>query len=183
MISNSIDGSSSNQVLDLLSIISGNPEVYASKLKALQDATAEHKKFVEAVGPAGDIIGLRNQAIADREVAKQELDSAKVEAQALSAQAKADAQSAVEEAKSKAAEIVSEAEAQKVTADALLAKAQQANAAAIKAQAKADGDTAAAQAKSLELDKAIADTQAATKDAEATKADIIAKHKAFIESL
>jgi len=183
MISNNIDGSSGNQVLDLLSILSGNPEVYASKLKALQDATEEHKKFVEAVGPAGDIIGLKTQATADRDVAKQELAEAKVEAKTLVAQAKADAQSAVDAANSKAEAIVGEADAQKVTADALLAKAQQANNVAIKAQAKADGDTAAAQAKSLELDKAIANAQAAQKEAEDIKAAILAKHQAFIESL
>ena len=183
MISNSIDGSSSNQVLDLLSILSSSPEVYASKLKALQDATEEHKKFVEAVGPVGDIIGLKTQAAADRDAANQELSEAKVEAKALVAQAKADAQSAVDSANSKAEAIVNEAEAQKITADALLTKAQQANAAAIKAQAKADGDSAAAQAKSLELDKAIADAEAAKKDAEDTKAAILVKHKAFIESL
>jgi cell division septum initiation protein DivIVA len=183
MISNSIDGSSSNQVLDLLSILSGSPEVYANKLKALQDATAEHQKFVEAVGPAGDIIGLRNQAIVDRDAAKQELSAAKVEAKALVAQAKADAQSTVDAANSKAEAIISEADTQKLTADVLLTKAQQANAAAIKAQAKADGDTAAAQAKSLELDKAITNANLAKAEADATKADIVAKHKAFIESL
>ena len=183
MISNSIDGTSGNQVLDLLSIISGNPEIYASKLKALQDAKAEHKKFVEAVGPAGDIIGLKTQAAADRDAAKQELDSAKENAQALVAQAKVDAQSIIDESNSKATTTIHEAEAQKTGADFLMAQAQQASAVATKAQAKADGDAAAAQAKSKSLDQAIADAEAAKKDAEDTKASILAKHKAFIESL
>lgn len=182
MISNSIDGTSSNQVLDLLSILSGNPEVYANKLKALQDATAEHQKFVEAVGPVGDIIGLKTQITADRAAAKQELDAAKVDAKSLIAQAKIDAKIIVDEANNKAIATTNVAEAQKTDADFLMAKAQQASAIATKAQAKADSDISTAQAKSKLLDQAIADAEAAQKDAQNTKTLILAKHQAFIES-
>ena len=61
-ISTNIDGSlGSNQVIDLLSILTGTPEVYASKLKALQDATEANKKYVEAIGPASEIVRIKTE--------------------------------------------------------------------------------------------------------------------------
>ena len=51
MIGSSIDGSSSNQLFDLLKVVA-NPEVYSEKVKSLEDAIAENKKYVELVAPA-----------------------------------------------------------------------------------------------------------------------------------
>ena len=67
MIANNIDGSSGNssQVLDLLALVAADPKVYQSKLKELQDAADRNQKYVEAIGPASDIIILRQQAQAD----------------------------------------------------------------------------------------------------------------------
>lgn len=183
-IATNIDGSSgnANQLLDLLSVVS-NPKVYEAKVKALQDATEENKKFVELVGPASEILQLRAQA---------ELDAANAEAKL--ADADAQALQIVNDGKRKADAMVSEAKEQaqklKNEADALIADAKQ------KAEEASLAQTQANAAK-VELDKAMGEVHKRGLEAEAAKKaaveaeakfnkaydSIIAKHKAFIESL
>ena len=184
MITNSIDGSSgNNQILDLLSLVAVDPKTYANKLKEIQDATAEHKKYVEAVCPVADIIRAKDKADEDKKSAKDALDEANGIADTLVSVAKAESQSILDVANSEAKDTTAKAELLKATSEALMADAQQASIAATKAQAKADGDTLAAQEKSKDLTAAIANAEAAQKDVENTKADILAKHQAFIKSL
>ena len=79
MISYNIDGSSQNQLLDFLSVIA-NPDVYANKLKELQAATEENKKYVEAVAPVSDIVALRESLYRQNADAADVLDAAKSQA-------------------------------------------------------------------------------------------------------
>ena len=183
-IANNIDGSSgsTNQLFDLLTVVS-NPAVYQTKLKALEDATAEHKKYVELVGPASDILTLKEKSQKDAQEAAGVLDSAKQQATGLISDAKVQASDIVALAKTEASKL--KADAQDVMDAAKLVKTQADSAAAqaVQAQAKAELASAEANAKVKELDKAIADANATKEDAEAVKAEIVAKHKAFIESL
>jgi hypothetical protein len=185
MIVTNIDGSigGGTQILDLLSLVAADPKVYQSKLKELQDAADRHQKYVEAVGPVSEIIILRNQAKIDTETAAQELKAAQVKAETIvkEAQAKADeiaaqAQSDLAAAKNEASEVTSKA-------SILMSQAQQAQANVDQAQREAESAIATAQTKAEQLDVAIANTQAAEKAAQDVKAEILAKHKAFIESL
>jgi chromosome segregation ATPase len=185
MIVTNIDGSigGGTQILDLLSLVAADPKVYQSKLKELQDAADRHQKYVEAVGPVSDIIILRKQAKIDTESAAQELKEASVKAETIvkEAQAKADeiiaqAQADLVAAKNEAAEVTSKA-------SILMSQAQQAQTAVDQAEKEAKTATATAQTKSKQLDVAIVTAQAAEEAAEAVKAGIVAKHKAFLESL
>jgi len=184
MINTNIDGSSgsTSQLFDLLTVVS-NPAAYQTKLKALEDATAEHKKYVELVGPASDILKLKEKSQKDAQEAAGVLDSAKQQATSLISDAKAQASDIVALAKTEASKL--KADAQDVMDAAKLVKTQADRAAtqAVQAQAKADFAVAEANAKVKELDKAIDDAQAAKDAANALKADILAKHKAFIASL
>lgn len=61
-ISTNIDGSVGGaNILDLLATVVSNPAVYEAKLKALQDAVAENKKYVELIGPASDIVRMQTE--------------------------------------------------------------------------------------------------------------------------
>jgi F0F1-type ATP synthase membrane subunit b/b' len=184
MVITNIDGASNsaNQFFDLLSLVS-NPDAYSKKLQELQDATAEHKKYVEAVCPIADIIRVKSEADEDKKAAKNALNDANAKAQEIVDVANSRAKDIVDVANSKAKDITDAAQLLEATSKALMSAAQQASDVAAKAQVKADSDILAAQAKSTELDKAIADAEAAKKDAENTKALILAKHKAIIESL
>jgi len=183
-ITNNIDRSSgsSSQLFDLLTVVS-NPAVYQTKLKALEDATAEHKKYVELVGPASDILALKEKSQKDAQEAANVLDSAKQQATGLISDAKAQASDIVAVAKTEASKL--KTDAQDVMDAAKLVKTQADSAAtqAVQVQAKVDANLASAAEKAKLLDKAIADANAAKEDAEALKAEIVAKQKAFIESL
>ena len=185
MIANNIDGSSggSSQILELLSLVAADPKVYQSKLKALEDATAEHKKYVELVGPAADILTIKAKAKADLDEAAKTLSDAKTEAKSIVAGATEKAKSLIDTAQDSANILVEDAKSIKSQADADLLVAKQAQSKADRAQSKADSNSASAAEKSKLLDKVIADTNAAKEDAEAVKAEIVAKHKAFLESL
>ena len=185
MITNNIDGSTGNstQIFDLLSLVAADPEVYKSKLKALEDATAEHKKYVELVAPASDILTLKEKSQIDAQEAAEALADAKIEAKSIVADATEKARSLIDNAQNSANILVEDAKSVKSQADADLLVAKQAQAKADKAQSKADANSASAAEKSKLLDKAIADTNAAKEDAEAVKAGIVAKHEEFIKSL
>jgi cell division septum initiation protein DivIVA len=185
MIINNIDGSTGNstQILDLLSLVAADPKVYQSKLKALEDATAEHKKYVELISPASDILTLKEKSQKDAQEAAKALADAKAEAKSIVSDATEKAKSLIANAQDSANTLVKDAKSIKSQADADLLVAKQAQSKADRAQSKADSNSASAAEKSKLLDKAIADTNAAKEDAEAVKAEIIAKHKAFLESL
>lgn len=78
MISTDITGGNAgaSQLLDLLSLVA-NPQVYEAKIKSLQEATELNRKYVEAVGPANEVLDLRDKAKADRATAASELNAAR----------------------------------------------------------------------------------------------------------
>lgn len=183
-ISTNIDGTvgGANQLLDLLSVVS-NPGVYEAKLKALQDATAQNQKLVELAGPASDILTLRDKLRVQNEEAASALSDAKAEAADKVAKAKKLADTIVNDATSKAQEILAsatskedEAKAALVELNAKLAEANKLSAAAEKLKADL-----AKRVDEVKAEKAV--STEAKNSYEAAKAELIAKHKAFIESL
>lgn len=82
--------SDADSMMALIKLVS-EPEVYREKLKLLVESTEEHKKFVALVGPADDVLRLREAAVADRALAKEELAAAKSQAAKTKAAAKAQA--------------------------------------------------------------------------------------------
>ena len=182
-ISTSITGgSASNQLMDLLAVVA-NPDVYKAKLDALDAATAENKKYVEALGPASEIFQLREQTKVLREEAAnyQKSAIAKADADLIAAQEQANKITAA--AKAKADDLMAQATATKNQADSMLSDVQQELAFASKAKSEAAKSQAIANAKALELSQALENAAAAQADAEAAKADILAKHQAFVQGL
>jgi chromosome segregation ATPase len=184
-ISYSIDGtsdSSVNQIFDLLAVMA-DPKAYNEKLQALQTAVAENKKYVDLVGPANDIMMLREKADTELAEARDQAKQMREEADGVLAEAKTEAKAIVAEASKKASE--SKAAAKKLEEDAKRKNddldVKISNLAA--QQAALDADK-----KSVEkmAEMALAERQEAIKQQEAAKAErdaVIAKHKALIESL
>jgi len=184
MIANNIDGSSSSgSLVDLLALIAGDPKEYQNKLKEMQDVANKNQKYVEAVGPASDILTLRKKAKADTDEAAKILSDAKTEAKSIFSDAQEKAKSLIDTAQDSANTLIENAKSVKSQADAELSAAKQAQAKADNAQSKADAALISATEKSKSLEKAIADAKAVKEDAEATKTDIITKHQNFIQSL
>jgi cell division septum initiation protein DivIVA len=182
-IANNITGgSASNQLLDLLAVVA-NPDVYKAKLDALDAATAENKKYVEALAPASEIIDLREQVKALKQEAVNALEKAKADAAQIVGTANAKADGIVNAAQRTADTLVAAAVASKADADQAANLNKTALAEAKNMTAAAEAAKASAEAKAIELAKAIADANAAKADAEATKASIIAKQEAFIKGL
>ena len=183
MISTSITGeSASNQLMDLLAVVA-NPNVYKAKLDALDAATAENKKYVEALGPASEIVQLRDQAKALREAAAEYTKSATAKADAGLEAASQKANAIVAAAQARADGLTVSAEATKAQTDALMAEAQAELATAKKATAGAVKAQASAKAREQELTQALESAVAAKAEADAAKADILAKHQAFVQGL
>ena len=182
MIGGNIDGSAGGQLFDLLKVVA-NPDVYSEKLKALETATAENKKFVELVGKADEILKLREAAEKDHEEAKAALAAAKKEAKDLVAKAKSDAKSMIDSAASQADAV--NAAAQKAAADAeqKLSHAKIVGANADTARAAAESLLKSVEAKAADLDKARQEVEAEKAKYMSLRAAIAEKHKAFIESL
>ena len=156
MIVNTIDGSSAggaNQMLELLATVS-SPD-YKAKLQALQTAIQSD----DAVRQAGE---KTRASIADAKVTASQITQ--------DAQAKADALLA------EATELNAQAKAD----TAALAKA---NTEAKTAKNKADLATTGAKAKATQLDAAIKAVSDERAGVIALKAEIRAKHQAFVESL
>jgi hypothetical protein len=181
MIASSIDGS--NSTLDLLSTLLADPTVYADKLKALTEATAENKKYVELVGPVSEIVAIRAQTDADRAAAAQAVADAKVEADSIVGGAHADAAGILADAQGQADTLIAQAKAQKDQSTAVLSQAEISLADVKRAESEAKAATAAAK---VQLDN-LAAAQAATKALQAEVADIkaalLAKTQAFIQGL
>ena len=176
-IANNIDGSNggANQLLDLLSLVS-NPKVYESKIKALQDATDENKKYVDLVGPASEILQLRAEAEVATQNAKDTVENAKAQALQLVNDAKRKADAMIGEAKVTAAKLENEAKAlsevaKQKAADASLAETQ-ANA------VKVELDKGV-----VELNKKLAEADAAKQAAKEAETMFNKAYDSIIESL
>lgn len=182
-ISTSITGGSqSNQLMDLLAVVA-NPDVYKAKLDALEAATAENKKYVEAIGPASEIVVLRDEAKTKAEQAQIVLNKAEADALLIMQNAKAGAQSVLQEAQAQANNLTADATKIKENADKIFAQVQAELTAAQKATDEAKKAQAVAQAKEQELTQALEEAEAAKAQAQSTKADILAKHQEFIRGL
>lgn len=185
MISTDITGNAggdASQVFNLLAVVA-NPDAYGAKLKALVEATEEHKKFIALVAPAAEIRKIREEIEGDKALAKQELKDAKREAD----KAKADAKAAAKVTTDKADKVLVDAQEQaaKTVADAQkeLSDAK-ALAAALKSQlAAAAAAEKDALARANELKQSLAIVEADRAAVQAARDALIAKHKAFIESL
>ena len=175
-------GGASNQLMDLLAVVA-NPDVYKAKIDALDAATAENRKYVELAAPASEILVMREQIKAKNAEADAELADAKTRSAAALKEAKEKAASLVAAAQAKADGLVAAATENKAAADSLLAQAKAELAAAQKVTADAVKAQASAQAKEQVLSKALEDAAAAQAEAEAVKADILAKHQAFVQGL
>jgi len=182
VISYNIDGSSQNQFFDLLSIIA-NPEASSAKLKELQSATEENKKYVEAVAPVSDIIALRESLLKQNADAANALDAAKTQAAQIVSDSQTSAAGIVSDAQSQAQAIVSQATAIKEGADALSAQVTTALADAKKAEKEAKAATAAAKAQSDSAAAAQAATEALQAEVSKIKAALLEKTKTFIQDL
>jgi len=182
VISYNIDGSSQNQLLDFLSVIA-NPDVYANKLKELQAATEENKKYVEAVAPVADVMALRESLFKQNDEAKAALDSATAQAGQLVSDAKALAASIVADAQTQAQAIVAQAATTKTEADALSLKVTAALADVKKAEKEVKTATDAAAVQLENLAAAQAATEVLQAELAGIKAALLAKTKAFIEGL
>jgi hypothetical protein len=112
MISTDITGNSggdASQVFNLLAVVA-NPDMYAKKLTEMVNATEENKKFVALVGPANEILQLREGAKQDREAAKKELLQAKTDAAAVKDTANLVSKDIMVKAESDAAKLRQDAE-------------------------------------------------------------------------
>ena len=175
-------GGGSNQLMDLFTVVS-NPDAYTAKIQALQDAINEHKKVIEAVGPAKNILELREQTKEANALAVSKITDAQAKADVLLAEAKTQAESVVANAKAEATALVDETKAVKEEAKA--------DAAAVKktlkdaGQAKTDAEAVIADytARSKALENQQAEAESLKAEAQATKTAILAKHQAFIASL
>ena len=182
-IATSITGGSSygsaSQLLDLLA----NPEAYKAQLKAMEDATAEYKKYVDAIGVATEITTIRDQLKASQEGADAEVKEAKEWAVKIKKDAQSEADEIFSSAKSASADLLKKASSTKDDAESLLADAKEAKRQAEAAQAVADNAKAAADALAEKLAQTQAEADQALADAQAAKADILAKHQEFIQGL
>lgn len=181
MIASSIDGS--NSTLDLLSTLLADPTVYADKLKALTEATAENKKYVELVGPASEILANRAQAELDRAAATQAVADAKTLSMSIVGDAQADAAGILADAQGQADTLIAQAKAQKDESDAVLAQSKASLADVKRAEAEAKAATTAANAQAQSLATAQAATEALQAEVADIKAALLAKTQAFIQGL
>jgi len=181
MIASSIDGS--NSTLDLLSTLLADPTVYADKLKALTEATAENKKYVDLVGPASEIVAIRAQTDADRAAAAQAVADAKTLAMSIVGDAQADAAGILADAQGQADTLIAQAKAQKDQSTAVLSQAEISLADVKRAESEAKAATAVANAQAQSLATAQAATEALQAEVNNTKAALLEKIQAFIEGL
>ncbi len=184
MIGTDISGGSSgsNQLLDLLSAVA-NPDAYAEKVKNLEALIAENKKFVELVAPADDIMSLRQKLQAELQEAADAKEAAKTESAQILSESKSQAAASVRDAQQKAKQIIADAEALKAAAQAELAGVKASTKAAKDAETASRAAEAESKAKAEKADATIKVAEADRQEVADMRLDIIAKHKAFIESL
>jgi len=175
-------GGGSNQLMDLFTIVS-NPDAYAAKIQVLQDAINEHKKVIDAVGPAKDIMGLREQTKSARDEAVAKIKDAQTKADEMLAAASAQAAATVSRTNEDMATLAGEAKAANEGAKADAKAVKQALKDAEQSKASADAIVADYTARSKTLADSQATLDAAIVEAQAMKNAIIAKHQALIASL
>ena len=175
-------GGGSNQLMDLFAIVS-NPDAYNSKIQALQDAINEHKKVIDAVGPAKDILALREQTKIARDEAAAKISIAQTQADEVLAAANAQAEAIVNRAREEMVALTEEAKAAKEEAKADAKAVKKALKDAEQAKADADAIVADYTARSKLLASSQATLDAAIVGAKETKDAIINKHLAFIQGL
>lgn len=175
-------GSGSNQLMDLLTVVA-NPAAYKAKVDALEAATAENKKYIELVAPADEILKLRDTVAQNAADSQAALEKASAEAASTIADAKAQAAELVKTAQAKADALTAKAQAADTEAQAKLADAQKAMAGAAALQKNANDQMTEYASKLQALEKAKAELDTANADIAVIKADLLAKHQAFIASL
>ena len=182
MISSNIDGTASNPLMSLIDLVS-NPDEYKKRVKALQDATAENLKAVALVGDASKITELHAQAEADRKAAADELAQAKDKSSDLVKDAKAKANKVLTDADVRIKKMYEDAIKAKEEADAAKAEAEK-----LSASLKAEVAAIAKDRESVDalVEAAVAREATAKKEFDEyakAKADVLAKHQAFLKGL
>lgn len=184
-IATNIDGSvglQEGQLFDLLSVLA-DPQSYNKRLKALQDATAENKKLIDLVGPAKEVLELREKAkqefLAAKEEAKNIKDEAEQKASLLITKAEetlSDADKRASEMQAAAAQELNEAKAKNQELSEKLKSAQSELERLRQLQKEAEAAKANAAASVQISEKSI-------QEAYEYRNMIVAKHRAFIESI
>jgi hypothetical protein len=184
MISTNIDGSSggTNQLFDLLALVS-NPDAYKAKLDQLQKTIDENKKFIALVGPASDVLALRDVLAANTSESKAALADAKVKAAEIKDSAESQAKDVVQKAHEVANQLIADANAAKESSIAEALETTNALKAAKTVQIAADKLKVSGESKLIELNTAIKEVSQAQIEVDALKASIIAAHQAFIAGL
>lgn len=184
MISHNIDGTNSNanQLFDLLTVVA-NPQAYQERLTALEDAQEKAQKLIDLVGPADEIMAMLEQTRLDAIKSKQTIADAQTKADKILADAKdqaneiaAKAQANCDVMKVNADKLVADAQAQVALAQVTIDDAKKRQSQAVKDSKEAEKQII----KYQELSKAAVQ---AKEDADALKAELLAKHQAFIQSL
>ena len=111
------------QLFDLINLLS-NPQAYDAKLKELQSATDEYKKYIAVVGHVDEILELRKLADADAAETKAIREKAANEYDAAMREASSKAEEVLAHARSEAADVLAEAKRIKKEAVALFAGAE-----------------------------------------------------------
>lgn len=175
-------GDSASQVFNLLAVVT-NPDGYAEKIKTLTQAIEDNKRYVELVGPASEVLKIREDIKVEKDRVQEELsETRKASKQALAeAKAKAktiedDAQAVLEQAKQQAAQLQAELADQ-------LKEAKVATAELKKKVAKAEAAEQEARTREQSLSKALSDLEAEKVALGALRAALTAKVQAFIEDL
>ncbi len=184
MISHNIDGTNSNanQLFDLLTVVA-NPQAYQERLTALESAQEKAQKLIDLVGPADEIMALLEQTRLAAISSKKTIADAQAKADQIVANANEQATQTAATARANYDALKAEADKLIVEAQAQVALAQSAVADAKARQSQAVKDSKESEkliAKYQELYKAAAQAKA---DADALKAELLAKHQAFIQSL
>lgn len=175
-------GGGSSQLMDLLTVVA-NPDAYKAKVDALEAATAANKTYIELVAPADEILKLREKVAQDAADSQAALDKAQAEASSTVTEAKAQAKEIVKTAQDKADALTAKAQTADTEAQAKLADAQKAMAGAAALQKSANDQMTEYAAKLQALEKAQAELNTANAEIAVIKADLLAKHQAFIASL
>lgn len=185
MIYTNMDGSpagGANQLFDLLSVVS-NPAEVKKRIADLQKAQADAQAVIDLVGPAQQILTLKDKAAKDAAAAAKALEDAKIQAEVIVQDANKAAATTIDGANQTAATLIADAKAKSDYAAEGIAAAQKQMSDAQAAQAAADAALKQANALKADLIAKQAAAQKAQDEAEALKAAIVEKHKAFIESL
>jgi colicin import membrane protein len=180
-----IDGSPSGglgQFVELLTTVADS-KAYAEKIKELQALIEEKKAIVELVAPANDILALREHLRKELADAKAATSKQKAEAQEKLRSAENSAIEIVATAEAKAQEIIASARVATEAADIKLRAAEEAAARASEAQKIADAAQEKAAKELAQAASLMKDAISARREADEIKASILAKHKAFIESI